>query len=502
MTSSYFRYPIDPLVAENPFRVAPPTAVSMPTFAEAQPRLPVPILPDQPRWVRMYWRAWEMVWSKLIPPAADNKLTVPVIDPSYNGNVFLWDTAFLSQIALYARRTGVPWIGLDNFYARQHDDGFICREFNPQTGYDLFYPFDPNGTGPTILGWAEWRLFRQLGDVERLTAVFNPLVAYHRWCRTQRTWPSGLYWATGMSSHMDNQPRVPDSNRHHRHWTWIDASMQGVVDCIALEKMALVLQKPEFATEFSQEKERLIEQINRHLWSEEAKFFLDTDPNGRFSQVKSIGAYWGLLSRQIIPEVRRLALIQHLREPWSFNLPHRIPSQSADSIGYNAETGNYWRGGVWPTATYMVLKGLRQVGQQKLMAEIARNHLENVHQVFEQTGTFWENYAPESAHFGSPARPDFTGTSALTPIAILLEHIIGLTVDWPQSRVYWDKRLETTAAYGVENYPVGPQGTMSLTGDASQVTVTTDVPFTLVVRDGSLNVQTAVPAGTTTIELD
>ena len=99
---------------------------------------------------------------------------------------------------------------LDNFYAKQHEDGAICREINTIDGTDCFSPFDPDGTGPNILAWAEWRHYRISGDENRLPEIFWPLLAYHRWVRANRSWPSGLYWATGLSSGMDNQPRVPE----------------------------------------------------------------------------------------------------------------------------------------------------------------------------------------------------------------------------------------------------------------------------------------------------
>ena len=141
----------------------------------------------------------------------------------------------------------------------------------------------------------------------------------------------------------------------------------------------------------------------------------------------------------------------------------------------------------------MVLRGLRQVGQHGLSHEIAVNHLTNVAEVYDQTGAFWENYAPETAAPGDPAAKDPVGMAGLSPIAILLEDVIGISVDWPQRRVFWDRRLESEAAYGVENYPLGPDGTLSMVADAAKLTLTTDVPFTLTLRDANQSMQTAVP---------
>lgn len=496
-----FSYAVDPLVEKNIFRRATPSSDLLPPFETIKQMLPVPVLPDFPDWETLYWKSWEAIWrcGRLAKPQTQQ--IRPFIDSGYNNNVFLWDTAFMVQFAVYGRRAFDFASALDNFYAKQHADGFICREYDMESGEDYFYPFDPNGTGPNIMAWAEWRLFRRTGNTERLQQIFWPLMAYHRWCRRNRTWQNGLYWATGTSSGMDNQPRVPDSNLHHRHWSWVDACMQAAVNCSILEQMALLLEQKELAAELSAEKSLLNPLINDLLWSDEAGFYCDRDSNGRFSQVKTIGAFWGLQEKSVIPKKRLTQFVQHLYESWSFNVPFPIPAQSSDSIGYNAETGNYWRGAVWSTTNYMVLKGLRRAGQHKLAFDIAKRHLNQIAEVYNDTGTVWENYAPETAAPGTPAQPDFWGLNGVSTIGILLEDAIGVHVDWPQSRVYWDKRHDSEQPFGVRNYPVGPNGTMDLLGNNQKVTVTTDVPFTLVIRDAMLDMQTAVPRGTTVIDL-
>ncbi|MCA9946943.1 MAG: hypothetical protein KC449_25855, partial [Anaerolineales bacterium] len=473
-----------------------------PSFAEAKARLPQPILPDHDEWVGLYWRAWELAWNNLRQPQARSGFVANFLDAGTEAYLFMWDSAFTSQFGLYGRRAFNFTGNLDNLYARQHEDGFICRQIDLATGEDFFYPFDPNATGPNILAWAEWRNYRFTGDDGRLAQVFVPLLAYHRWCQANRTWPTGLYWATGHSSGLSNQPRVPNSSFHHRHWTWVDASMQAALSSFILAQMAALLKEETLSNALEAEHSRLVEHINKQLWNDAAHFYQDVDPDGRFSQVKTIAAYWALLDAGLVPEKRLEPFVQALRENWAFKLPHRVPSQSADSEGYNFETGHYWRGGVWPCTNFMVLRGLRQVGQHGLAHEIAINHLVNVAKVYQRTGSFWENYAPETAAPGDPAAENAVGMAGLSPISILLEDVIGLSVDWPQRRVFWDRRLVSERPYGVENYPLGPDGTLKMVANATRLTLTTDVPFTLTLRDAHQSLQTAVPSGTTEIDLE
>ena len=500
MSSSKYQYALDDSVGQNPFRDRAYEFSPIPPFVEVKADLPVPIVPDRPLWEEMYWRAWEVAWSHLRRPSAESSFVANFIEPAFNDHLFMWNSAFMMQFGLYGRHRFNFMGTLDNFYAKQHDDGFICREIDAQSGRDFFYPFDPNGTGPNILAWAEWRYFRVTGDNGRLAQIFHPLLAYHNWCRRHRTWPSGLYWATGLSSGMDNQPRVPNSRLHHRHWAWADATIQAALNCHILSQMATQLGETDISLALNEERSTLVQIINTQLWNSDTKFYQDIGINGRFSPVKSIGAYWALLDKGIIPKKNLADFVQPLRENWAFKLDHCIPSQSADSDGYN-QAGNYWRGGVWANTNYMVLKGLRNIGQPALAHEIAINHITNVANVYQRTDTFWEYYRPESTKPGKKAKPDFVGITGLTPIAILLEDIIGVSVDWPQRRVLWDRRLDTPNEYGVRNYPLGSEGTLDLIGDAKKATVITDVPFTLTIQLNGENVQAAVSKGTTEIDL-
>lgn len=494
--------PPEPLVANNPYlnsQISRNGQLS--SFQEAKPLLPIPELPDHAGLVEMYWRAWEIAWTNLRHPNSDNGLISPYMKAVNRPVLSMWESGFVSLYGMYARRA-FDFIGaLDNFYAHQHDDGFIVREISTADGTDLFCPYGPNSTGPNFLSWVEWRHYRATGDNGRLAKVFWPLMALHRWSRANRTWPTGLYWATGESSGLGNQPRVPDSQFHHRHWTWVDANMQAILDCRVLEQFASQLEQPELVHELAEERAALIRLVNEQLWDEEAQFYKDMDGNGRCSQVKSIGAYWSLLDKDIIPPKRLESFLRHLRETWAFKLSHRLPSQSADSEGYNPDTGNSCRGGVWPPWNYVVVHGVNNVGQPKLAHRIAHNHLDNIWNVYQHTDTFWENYAPEKPEPGNPAQSDFVGPSGIAPITMLLEYVIGIRADWPLRRVTWDRMLETTAAYGVSNYPFGPDGTFDMVGDGAKVVVTTDVPFTLNIEDNGFSIQTAVPAGTSEIDL-
>ncbi len=500
MAETVHKRPFEPLVAQNRFRRQKPARMEIPPFESVRDLLPVPVLPGFDAWNRMYWRSWSLAWEKLCEPETDSKLIAPFIEPQRVPHLFMWDSTFEALYGLYGRRA-FNFIGfLNNFYAVQQDDGFISREIDISTGKPLYEPFDPDGTGPNILAWTEWRYFRATGDEARLRRIFFPLMALYRWSRANRAWQNGLYWATGVSSGMDNQESVPGGLHHHQHWSWVGASCQAAVNAMVLQRMALVLDESDLVDELSADRALLARAINEGCWNEDTQFYHDVDRWGGHSPVKSIAAFWALYDRDLVPDKRKPQLIQHLRERGSFYTPHRVPTLSTDSPGYDPG-GGFWRGAVWAPTNYMVMRGLRTVGQHALAHEIAVNHLQTASQVFDRTGFFWENYAPEAIAPGEPAQANAILWSGLTAIAILLEDVLGIWADWPLRTVYWDLRLEAEGTYGVKNYPLGREESLDLLGNREKVTVHSTTPFTLILRTPEMAMQTAIPAGKTEINL-
>ena len=494
--------PPEPLVERNSFRAGQGYACPpLPPFADVRPRLPVPVLPEDPACERLYWSAWESLWASLCPPTPASRLVGPYLQPAAGAPIAMDAAAFAAQLDGYAPGSPALIATLDNFYACQHDDGFIGRALDPADGDELHRPYEPNSTGPAILAWAEWRRYRLTGDAARIPAVLPPLLAYHRWCRANRTWPNGLYWATGYSSGLVNQPRVPGGRSHHAHWSWVDATAQASLNAALLERMAVLLGEQTLADEVAAERRALAQTFNETFWNEQLSFYQDVGPDGRFSPVKSIAAYWALLDAQLVPKTRLTPFIQHLRDTWSFRTPHVLPSLAADDEAYNARTGNGWRGAVWPSLTYMVLRGLGLNEQYGLAHKLALTHVDAVARLYETTGQLWSHYAPEDLSPGEPAEPDAAGQTAAAVIAMLLENVIGVWVDWPLRQVTWRRHLEHTV-FGVRNLPLGDEGTLDLLSDGTTVHVRSDAPLTLVLHNGSEVIQSAVPAGSFTISLD
>ena len=485
----------EPLVEENVFVGMSPEDVPLPSFDDSRGLLPEPFWEGHDAAIACYWRVWELAFGNLRRPAAGSGFVANFIDTAFNDCLFMWDSAFILLFARYGRHSFDFQRTLDNLYARQHPDGFICREISTIDGKDRFERFDAASTGPNVMPWTEWEHYLTSGDRGRLARVFPVLLAYHRWLRRHHTWRDGTYWTSGLGSGMDNQPRFPERSgggsgwperlTYHGHAVWIDTCLQQVLSADLLLRMAGALDRLEETTDLREERGRLSRTVNEKLWNDETHFYHDELHDGTLSEVKTIGAYWALLAG-MVPPGRVPSFVGHLEDPTQFKRPHRVPSLAADHPEYR-EDGGYWLGGVWPPTNYMILRGLDRTGYHDLAHDISREDLDHVVRVFEETGTVWENYAPERPAPGKPAKPDFVGWSGLAPVAGLFEYVFGLRADAPDGRLLWDVRL--IEDHGVRRYPFGVEGVLDLScasrGSAREeprIEARSTVPLELVIR--------------------
>lgn len=457
-----------PYVQENVFISKEPERRPLPDFSQSRGSLPQPVWEGHPEVLSCYWRAWELAFSNLRQPLPGTGFVSNFIDTAFNGCTFMWDSSFILMFGKYAQRIFNFQGTLDNFYAHQHRDGFICREIDEATGEDRFTRFDPAATGPDVMGWCEWEYFKNFGDMDRLAKVFPPLLAYHEWLRINHTWRDGSYWSSGWGCGMDDILRHQDLPGHtvsytHGHMVWNDICMQALLSGRILIEMARLLGREADVKNLLEEQEQLSALINDKLWDDQTAFYYDLWKDGHLNMVKHIGAYWSLLAG-VVPEDRAERFIAHLENEKEFNLPCRIPALSADSPSFH-ETGGYWSGGIWAPTNYMVLKGLERYGRYALAHEIGENYLQNVVGVFEQTNTLFEFYEPTPDSQGNP-RPgrgchrDFVGWTGLAPISVLFEFVFGIKPDAEHNSLLWDIRL--LEKHGIERYPFGRDATLTL----------------------------------------
>ena len=244
----------EPFVTENEFRTAKPETITPGTFEEAKQILPDPTWSGHEKEIEMYWKAWQIGIGNIKAPEPDSGFVCSYLDVAYNGNIFMWDSAFMMMFARFGTRFFPFQRTLDNFYAKQHPDGFICREIKAD-GADCFERYDPTSTGPNILPWSEIVYYKQFGDIDRLHKIFPALCAYYKWLKLNHTWRNGTYWTSGWGTGMDNMPRVePKYNPiySHGHMIWLDVCLQQYFTAGHLLEMGFYLERWQEIEEFDE----------------------------------------------------------------------------------------------------------------------------------------------------------------------------------------------------------------------------------------------------------
>ena len=89
-------YVMEMLVAENTFRTAKVEKTQPGTFAQAKKVLPSPYWEGHNKEIEMYWKAWEIGIKNICQPLDDSGFVTSYIAPAYNGNIFMWDNAFIT----------------------------------------------------------------------------------------------------------------------------------------------------------------------------------------------------------------------------------------------------------------------------------------------------------------------------------------------------------------------------------------------------------------------
>ena len=408
----------------------------------------------------MYAKALEITKSKIRGGASEPFFKRPFIDAAFSPNIFLWDTCFMCCFAKYHLNELPVYQALDNFYEQMEEDGYICREYR-QDGRPLWSKDHPVSINPPLLALAEWEIYKVSKDMLRLKKVYPILKKNFEFHVNTYMMKDDLFYGDTLGMGMDNIPRAPrdwepeegNGMTHHelgeklgrmnvsgeerlntfiaeyvetKQGVWnkqarlVDFSCQMAMCAIQLKDMASLTGNEGDVSQYEDIHARIKKAVNEKCWNDQDKFYYDLGFDQQVPR-RHIGMYWALLGK-VVPEDKLRSFLEHLRNPDEFYRKTPLPALSAadpDYVGW----GDYWLGGVWAPTVYMVLRGLSEYGEEELAKHLAGKIYRNVATVFEATGTFWENYAPDLVSYGMPAKKDFCGWTALIPIAVYKEYI-------------------------------------------------------------------------------
>jgi hypothetical protein len=451
----------------------------LPRFERIKEALPVPVYDGYPEVLDAYWYCWKTLFESWYyePESPDHQAVSNLCGiKSWGGwgSTMVWDTAFILHFARYGHQA-YPFItALDNCYARQHENGFICRETD-KDNHEVYVWFPVN---PPLFAWAEWEYYRISGDKERLARVVLPIVKHYEWWMRYQRRANGVYW-TGAFQEAGDSPR--NDLIHYA----VSANAYQALAAKCLSKIAHEIGREDLQGFFAAEHQRLGELVNTTFWDDVHQIYNDLAADGRFiteltSEVfcKHAHMYWPLIA-EVATEERVEGMIKELKEPGSFYRRNGVPSLSADSAGYRGGpdgAGEYWCGSVWPPVQCMVQEGLRAYGQWDSLFDLADRYFNAVVEVFQREGTIKEYLAPDRPSGHGVA--DFVGWGGIAPVANLIEYILGFVIDVPARQVTW--RVTKTERHGLHNIRLGDFD-VDFTCDAR---LAADAPARITVRSG------------------
>ena len=492
--------------------------------------IPIPVCEEHPEYGEFYQKAWELAFSHIkdIPGMPQN----PYMDEAFcETQIWIWDTCFMSFFCKYARDVFPGVESLNNFYEvlynGKHLPKVIPLESEPEwTGRIPGQPYEMKvhiADNPPLFAWAEYENALMSGDIDYIKELLYKrkiLQKHYEWMENlhETTTPEGVreptclisekdgYKWEGGRSGMDNTPRgrIGEHAIAYRpinpDMLWVDAICQQALAANTIAKLYALVKDTASEAEWNRKYLEKKEIVNQLYWDEEDKFYYDIDCNTHeFYKVMSMASYWALTAG-VASEEQADCLVKNLSNPHTFGGIVPFVSLSRSDSDYEV-TGRYWRGSVWLPTAYAALKGLIRYGRYKEARTTSIKLLEHMYKTYTQytPHTFWECYSPEECRpatctesVDSIVRPDFCGWSALGPISIYIEFILGFhTIDAFEKTVEWEKTDIFTGKVGIRNLRFGDVIT-DIEAFHEKCTVRSNRPYTLKINGKAYKISEGV----------
>ena len=244
---------------------------------------------------------------------------------------------------------------------------------------------------------------------------------------------------------------------------WLDAICQQALSAKAIADLFLLIGDKTQADEWQSKYLAKKQLVNSLYWDEKEQFYFDIDCNDYTPyKVRTIASYWALTSK-IATQEQAKKMISCLLDEKDFGGQFPLVSLSRKDADFE-ELGRYWRGSIWLPTAYATLKGVANYGyyqEAQLLAHNLFKHMLKTYQDYEPH-TIWECYSPtdnkpaKQTNNKSDVRPNFCGWSALGPISIYLEYVLGFhSINAFDKIVEWKKPNTFVGKVGVKNLRFG-----------------------------------------------
>ncbi len=479
-------------------------------------RLPVPVCEDHPEYADFYYKAWELAHDHVrdIPGMPQN----PYMDEGFcDTQVWVWDTCFMTQFCKFAAEVFPGVETLNNFYEVLYGTKSLAKIIpSPK---EPFWTFAKPGVEndiyihiadqPPLFAWGEYENALISGDKEHLKELLYEkqyLQKHYEWFDSlkEKYTPRGVFLPTtiiskelgyhweGGSSGMDNTPRgrtqVRDGKErpNNPNMLWLDAICQQALSAKAIAKLFSLFDDSENAAVWEEKFNVKKDIVNKYYWDEQDKFYYDIDVNtNEHYRVMTVASFWAMTAG-IASKEQADALVKQALNPETLGGDVPLITLARNDGDYYPD-GRYWRGSLWLPTAYAALKGMSNYGYHAETHDAAHKILRHMLATYEnyEPHTIWECYSPEEHKPGKQTqeweicRPDFCGWSALGPISIYIEYVLGFRkINAFENTVEWEKPSEFKGQIGIKKLCFGDTIT-DITARGNICKVVTNAPYTL-----------------------
>lgn len=456
--------------------------------------IPTPVCEEHPEYLELYNKAWELAFEhiKNIPGMPQN----PYMDEAFcDTQIWIWDTCFMSLFCKYAQAVFPGIESFKNLYAVLYDGVTLPAVIPPQnepdwTGAIPGEPFNIQlhiADNPPLFAWAEYENALMSGDAKHIRKLLYEdkfLQKHYEWIEGLKkslqlqnvhnptfliSEKYGYKWEGGCSG-MDNTPRGRIGGRAYEQrpnnpdMYWLDAICQQALSANMIAKLYAISGDTDNEKIWREKFEEKKSVINELYWDKEDNFYYDIDCNTHnFYKIKTMASYWALTA-ETADENQAKHLVEELDNPKTMGGEVPFVSLSRSDSDYDPK-GGYWRGSVWLPTAYAALKGLAAYGFYEKAHAAALKLLSHMYKTYAEFSphTIWECYNPEKPipatyeHSDSAfVRPDFCGWSALGPISIYIEFVLGFhSINAFERMVKWAKPDAFKGEIGIKNLRFG-----------------------------------------------
>ncbi len=489
--------------------------------------VPVPIYDENPGYLDFYNKAWELAFLHIkdVPGMPQT----PYMDEAFcDTQLWIWDSCFMSLFTKYAREAFPGVETLNNFYevlyGEKHLPKIIPTKKEPEfTGAIPGVPYEIKihiADNPPLFAWAEYENALISGDTNYIKELLYEkkfLQKHYDWIENlkESTQPDGVmnktylvaekngyHWEGGRSG-MDNTPRgrldehAYEPRPNNPDMLWLDAICQQALSAKTISKLFEAVNDSSEADKWNKLHLEKKEIVNRLYFDKEDNFYYDIDCNTHeFYKVMTIASYWTMTSEIATIEQARI-LAGHLENPDTFGGLVPFVSLSRSDADFNPD-GEYWRGSMWPPTAYAALKGLSNYGLFDEARASATRLLEFMQKVYTEFSphTIWEAYSPTKTEpsfnefrRSEYVRGDFCGWSALIPISVYIEFILGFhRIDAFKKVVEWAKPDISKGKIGIKNLRFGNIVT-DIEAAGNTCKVKSNAAYTLKINDKDYYIQ-------------